>query len=154
VRGDGTVNSEVFAVMQTPDRFGRGVEFMRAALGDEMADGAIARHGDPAADVPSQMLDWSVENLFGFLLQRPGLPLRDKLIAMIGADVCSAASSAALIDHTRWALKSGIKPEELQEICFLLVWYCGMPKVRAALDIMSPVIDAFDASHETQLSDS
>jgi alkylhydroperoxidase/carboxymuconolactone decarboxylase family protein YurZ len=144
---------EVMAVMQVPDRFDRGIEFMRAALGDEMADGALARHRDPEADVPSQMLDWSVENLFGFLMQRPGLRLREKLIAMIGADVCSAASPAALVDHTRWALKSGITPEELQEICFLLVWYCGMPKVRAALDIMSPVMDAFDASQETELSD-
>jgi alkylhydroperoxidase/carboxymuconolactone decarboxylase family protein YurZ len=136
-----------------PDRFGHGIEFMRAALGDEAADLALSRHGDPDADVPSQMLDWSVENVFGFLLQRPGLHLREKLIAVIGADISSAASPAALSDHTRWALKSGISPEELHEICFLLVWYCGMPKVRAALDIMSPVIATFDPTREAKLGE-
>jgi alkylhydroperoxidase/carboxymuconolactone decarboxylase family protein YurZ len=136
-----------------PDRFGQGIEFMRAALGDDAADRALSRHRDPDADVPSQMLEWSVDNVFGFLLQRPGLRLREKLIAMIGADISAAASPAALSDHTRWALKSGISPEELHEVCFLLVWYCGMPKVRAALDIMAPVIETFDPRRETKLGE-
>lgn len=132
------------------DRFARGIEFMRGVLGEEAADRVAERHGDPAADVPSQMLDWAVENAFGFLLQRPGLPLREKLMVMIGADISSAASTAALLDHTRWALRNGVKPDELQEICFLLVWYCGMPRVRAALDVIQPEIEAFVLTGEPQ----
>ncbi len=134
--------------MSRPDRFNRGVELLRKALGDEAAEQVLARHDAPDLDVPGQMLDWAVENAFGFLLQRPGLSMRDKMIALLGSDIATMASAGALRDHTRWALKSGLSADQLYEICFLLVWYCGMPKVREAMEIMKPVIEELSASGE------
>ena len=39
---------------------------------------------------------------------------------------------------------------QLYEICFLLVWYCGMPSVREALDLVAEAIKDFQSAQEQQ----
>lgn len=114
-------------------RFRRGVEMMRVVAGDEAADRVASAHDAPHRDVPEQMLDWAVTNSFGFLFQRDGISMRDRSIVLIAMDIAMLRSSGALREHVGLALHSGVTPDEIYEICFLLVWYCGMPTVREAM---------------------
>ena len=116
------------------ERFRIGLALMRQMVGDEAADRAQANHDNPAKDVPGELLDWAIPNVFGFLLQRPGLSMRDKAIAMICVDIATMKSRGALREHVHLALLNDVTTDELFEICFLLVWYCGMPTIREALD--------------------
>lgn len=125
------------------ERFQIGVALMREMVGDEAADRALANHAIADKDVPTELLDWAIANAFGFLLQRPGLSMRDKTIAMLGVDIASMKSRGALREHVRLALLNGVTPAELFEICFLLVWYCGMPTIREALEDVRAAIDEF-----------
>ena len=114
-------------------RFRRGVEMMRVVAGDEAADRVVSAHEAAHRDVPEQMLDWAVTNSFGFLFQRDGISMRDRSLVLIAMDIAMRRSSGALREHVGLALHSGVTADELYEICFLLVWYCGMPTVREAM---------------------
>lgn len=132
--------------MDDEERFRIGVALMREMVGDEAADRAQANHDSPDKDVPGELLDWAIPNAFGFLLQRPGLSMRDKALAMICVDIATLKSRGALREHVHLALLNGVTADELYEICFLLVWYCGMPTIREALDEVRTAI----AQHDQQ----
>ena len=87
----------------------------------------------PHRDVPEEMLDWAVTNSFGFLFQRDGISMRDRSLVLVAIDIAMLRSSGALREHVGLALRSGVTADEIYEICFLLVWYCGMPTVREAM---------------------
>jgi 4-carboxymuconolactone decarboxylase len=114
-------------------RFRRGIEMMRVVAGDDAADRVVSAHDAPHRDVPEEMLDWAVTNSFGFLFQRDGISMRDRSLVLVAVDIAMLRSSGALREHVGLALHSGVTADELYEICFLLVWYCGMPTVREAM---------------------
>ena len=130
------------------ERFAHGIELMRTMVGDEQADRAAANQELPVKDVLGEFSDWAIENGPGFLLRRPGLSMRDKAIAMLGVDIASLKSRSALQEHARLALLNGVTSDELYEICFLLVWYCGMPSVREAMGVIAEAIDEFQSTLE------
>ena len=132
------------------DRFAAGIDLMREMVGDEAADRAVANRQAGLTEVTDELLDWAIETSFGFLMQRPGLSMRDKTIAMLGMDIATLKSDRALREHARLALLNGVTPNELYEICFLLVWYCGMPSVREALDLVAEAIKDFQSAQEQQ----
>jgi 4-carboxymuconolactone decarboxylase len=135
------------------ERFHLGVALMREMVGDEAADRALANHAEPDKDVPGQLLDWAIPNAFGFLLRRPGLSMRDKTIAMISVDISTMKSRGALREHVRLALLNGVTSDEIYEVCFLLVWYVGMPTIREAIEEVRVAVEEFesagDAASET-----
>jgi 4-carboxymuconolactone decarboxylase len=130
---------------ESQERFEKGIELMRRILGAEAAEFAVENHASETKSVAEEMLDWSVENAFGFLLQRPGLTMRDRAIAMVGADVASMKSRGAFRDHARLALLSGVTPNELYEICWLLFWYVGMPSTREAMEVVRETVAEFES---------
>jgi alkylhydroperoxidase/carboxymuconolactone decarboxylase family protein YurZ len=52
----------------------------------------------------------------------------------------------ALQEHTRYALACGFSPDELYEVCFLLVFYCGIEAVREASALITAAVDEYTAA--------
>ena len=134
---------------EAEERFRAGVALLREIAGDTVADGVLANHQTVERDVRGDLLDWAVGTSFGYLYQRPGLSMRDRAIAVLGVDIGMMRSRGALREHVKLALLSGVTPEELFEICFVLVWYCGMPTIREVLDEVRAVLESSSTGDDT-----
>ncbi|ODU04425.1 MAG: hypothetical protein ABS81_10260 [Pseudonocardia sp. SCN 72-86] len=115
--------------------FASGAQRLEAVLGSGPAEGlqrARARAeeaGDPERVTVPVGLTW------GWLLDRPGLSRRDRVIAMLAVDV-ARGSRNALRDHVRLALAEGVTSAELRELMLQLGPYTGYPATNDAGELL------------------
>jgi len=113
-----------------------GLERMAAALGPEAAQSArrdIERaraHGDGDAVELPIALTW------GWLMGRPGLSPRDRVLAMISVDI-ARGTSRALADHLRLAGSADVTAAELRELFVHLGPYAGYPALNDAWAVLA-----------------
>ncbi|WP_068272156.1 carboxymuconolactone decarboxylase family protein [Aldersonia kunmingensis] len=82
----------------------------------------------------------TVKQLFGQIWSRPGLPLRDRRLVVMGATAMLGRADL-LETQVRGALLSGdLNADELREIVLQLHYYVGWPNATAIMSAVEKVI--------------
>lgn len=110
-----------------------GGEAMQRGLFGE-PDGNLGIPG-PLAPGFAEMM---TEAVFGGIWTRPGLALADRMICTLAA-LASVQSLRTLRQHIAAALRIGLAPRAIQEICIQCGIYAGMPASAEALDVAAQV---------------
>jgi len=76
-----------------------------------------------------EMMDLTVEHLFGDVWSRPGLGLRDRSLITV-AVLAALGREAQLALHLRGALNLGLAPTELKEAFMHVAWTCAVARCR------------------------
>ncbi|RIV39207.1 carboxymuconolactone decarboxylase family protein [Micromonospora radicis] len=119
----------------------RGLARYASVLGEQSAQTIAARIGAAREDGPDAATAAAVPfaMTWGWLLERPGLSLRDRSLALVSVDVATRAHRA-LREHLRLALHSGVSAEELRELLLQLGPYVGFPPTIEAREILREVL--------------
>lgn len=79
--------------------------------------------------------------LFGGVISRERISMRDKRLLILGAILGSGADASLFEIHTRAALKNGeLHKADLEEICLILVNYCGHLRMSSIVPICNKLL--------------
>lgn len=134
----------------TEHEFTRGVERLRAVLGDSAGDRLIeqVRRAEGGGDASRVQLP--VAMTWGWLLERPGLSARERSLAMISVDVARGANRA-LHDHFLLALHLGVNEGQLRELLLQLGPYAGFPSTNDAGHVLTEVMTAWKVGQSGEI---
>jgi len=113
-----------------------GLERMAAALGPEAAQSARRDIERARARGDGDAVELPIALTWGWLMGRPGLSQRDRVLAMISADI-ARGTSRALADHLRLAGSAGLTAAELRELFVHLGPYAGYPALNDAWAVLA-----------------
>jgi 4-carboxymuconolactone decarboxylase len=85
-----------------------------------------------------EMMDITVEHLFGDIWSRPGLAVRDRSMVTV-AVLAALGRDQQLQLHMRGALNLGITQDELKELLIHVAHYSGWPTGMAGLSTLQRV---------------
>ncbi|MDI3261772.1 MAG: carboxymuconolactone decarboxylase family protein [Fulvimonas sp.] len=94
-------------------------------------------------------IGYLVSSTWGAAFHRPGLPLRDRAMLMIGTDL-ALGREGPLKDHIRIALHVGVTRQEIVEALFQSIFYVGAPGFVLGLKVAGEVFGAADAAQPAQ----
>ena len=100
---------------------------------------------EPSA-VMTDIMDVSVEHLFGDIWTRPGLKLRDRSMITVAA-LMVLVRPAQLKVHLKGALNVGISRKEIKEMAIHLAHYGGWPASMTAMSVVEEVFKEVDAEN-------
>ncbi len=103
----------------------------------EAGERVVAALADIAPDFAEMLLEFP----FGDIYTRPGLAVRDREIATIGALCAMGTAPAQLKVHVEAGLNVGLSREEITEILMQMAVYAGFP---AALNGLFAAKEVFD----------
>ncbi len=95
-------------------------------------------------EVNGEMIDITVEHLFGDIWSRPGLGLRDRSMITV-ATLVVTGKEAQLKVHLKGALANGVTREEITEMMIHLAHYAGWPCAMTGLTVAKAVFEELDA---------
>jgi 4-carboxymuconolactone decarboxylase len=151
---DGLAVQEKEDVMATLDeRFQKGLEMRQRLAGGQ---GRIFQGAVPMAyELAPDMYRISTECLYGSIWNRPGLDLKYRAVATLTVAAIQLAAPQVRA-QVRNALHVGITPEEIIELCMMIVFYGGIPAAYNALAVAKEIFaergmsvtlpETFDAS--------
>ncbi len=113
------------------------VELARRAFGDARADALLAAKGK------SKRTDFMTAMLWGWFLHRPGLPLTDRLVCILGS-LAPKGVEQPLRDYIQIGMAHGLHREKVREALFILSVYGGIPMAQWALSVADDVIERLD----------
>lgn len=105
--------------MANAEKFKKGAEVMEKLL------------GNAPDSAPNDLMEVTIENLFGDIWSRDGLELRDRSMITCAA-LIALGKEPELRVHFRGALNVGISPKQLEEMIIHLAHYGGWPSAMAA----------------------
>ena len=112
----------------------RGVELLAHMLGSEhFAD-------DPLTEHSRYLRDFTTEEIFGGLWQRPGLDLKTRSLCTLTSLISLARPESSLRNHVRGALANGATEQEILEVVVHSAFYAGFPAVVDALAVVTQVL--------------
>lgn len=94
-------------------------------------------------EVSQEMIDITVDHLFGDIWSRPGLNLRDRSMITVTTLVVTG-KEAQLKTHLKGALSNGVTRDEIKEIMIHLAHYGGWPCAMTGLTVAKTVFDEVD----------
>lgn len=103
------------------------------------------QRAEPSA-VMQDIMDVSVEHLFGDIWTRPGLKLRDRSMITVAA-LMVLVRPAQLKVHLKGALNVGISRKEIKEMAIHLAHYGGWPASMTAMSVVEEVFKEVDAEN-------
>ena len=125
------------------EKYRRGLAVRREVMGDTHVDKALSS----ATDFTKPLQDLVIENCWGEVWVREGLPRKTRSLITI-ATLAALKASNELKGHVRGALRNGCSVEEIQEVLLHSALYCGMPSgieaFRAAKEIIEEWQQATD----------
>lgn len=121
----------------------------RRARGDATMDKLSGGAGQPVLNAMRQdfpfLADAIVDYSLGDVWARPGLDDRTRQLAAVSA-FAATGNIQVLKIHAGYALKLGVKPEELKEIVYLTTVTAGFPRSIDAAQALREVFAAHAAS--------
>ncbi|MET9359445.1 carboxymuconolactone decarboxylase family protein [Streptomyces sp. NPDC006632] len=126
----------------TDERFERGLALLRTIGGQEHP--AVL---DSLADIAPGLGRMTVAFAYGDLLARPGLTLRQRQIATVGALAAMGNAAPQLRFHIDGALNVGVSPAEIVELLIHTAVYAGFP---AALNAIAAAREVFESRPGTE----
>ncbi|GAA2431596.1 carboxymuconolactone decarboxylase family protein [Streptomyces mauvecolor] len=124
----------------TGERYERGLAVLRTVGGQE--NPAVL---DSLADIAPALGHMTVAFGYGDVVSRPGLTLRQRQIATVGALAALGNAAPQLRFHIGGALNVGVSPAEIVEILIHTAVYAGFP---AALNGIGAAREVFEARPE------
>lgn len=123
------------------ERYRRGfarLQEVHGALGEDVLD--------KLREVAPDFADMVIAFPYGDLHSRPGLPARDRQMAIVSALAAMGNAEEELRIHMRGALNVGVTREELVELLMQLAPYAGFPVVLNALMTARALFADLDAA--------
>ena len=121
----------------TDDRLDKGWETVNKIN----AEGA-ARQWETLSAIAPDFARWIVESVYGDVLGRPQLSLRDREIATLAALATLGNAPTQLKAHVQGALNVGLSRAEIVEVLMQMAVYAGVPAAINALQIAGEVFEA------------
>jgi 4-carboxymuconolactone decarboxylase len=122
------------------DRFQRGLQLVRQI---NRAD--FERFQENFAGIAPDLVQYSVEYVFGDLLSRPGLDLKSRQMATVAALTALGNVEPQLKFHINGALNVGCTRQEIVEIITQLSAYAGFPVSVNGMNVAKEVFQERDA---------
>ncbi|MBN35770.1 MAG: 4-carboxymuconolactone decarboxylase [Rhodospirillaceae bacterium] len=94
-------------------------------------------------EVSQEMIDITVEHLFGDIWSRPGLNLRDRSMITVATLVVTSKETQLKV-HLKGALANGLSRDEIKEMMIHLAHYGGWPCAMTGLTVAKAVFDEID----------
>jgi len=121
--------------MTENDRRARGTEIMTKLFG-----------GPPTPSATSaDMMDVTIEHLFGDIWSRPGLGHRDRELITISV-IAALGFERQLRAHLKGALNAGVTRDEIKEVMIHIAHYAGWPAAMTGLTLAHEVFEEADAA--------
>ncbi len=114
----------------------------RAQRGNEMRMKLFGVAPEPSENF-KDIMDVTVEHLFGDIWTRDGLALRDRSLITV-ATLIALNREAQLRGHLRGALNVGVGREEIKEMIIHLAHYAGWPAAMTAMKIADEIFKERD----------
>ncbi|BBZ41122.1 carboxymuconolactone decarboxylase family protein [Mycobacterium conspicuum] len=89
--------------------------------------------------VADELIELSLEHVFGALWTRPGLDRRSRSLVTLGALIALRASDELKL-HFQIALNNGLTLEEIEEVIYHLTGYAGYPAAVSARKVANEVL--------------
>ena len=90
-------------------------------------------------DIAPDLAEWIISFSYGDVMSRPGLDLRSRQFATIGALTAMGTAAPQLKVHVNGALNVGCQPSEVIEVILQMAVYAGFPAAINALGIAREV---------------
>jgi 4-carboxymuconolactone decarboxylase len=116
----------------------------RAQRGNEMRMKLFGVAPEPSENF-KDIMDVTVEHLFGDIWTRDGLALRDRSLITV-ATLIALNREAQLRVHLRGALNVGVGREEIKEMIIHLAHYAGWPAAMTAMKIADEIFQERDGN--------
>jgi 4-carboxymuconolactone decarboxylase len=122
------------------DRFQRGLQLVRQINRDD-----FERFQENFAGIAPDLVQYSVEYVFGDLLSRPGLDLKSRQMTTVAALTALGNVEPQLKFHINGALNVGCTRQEIVEIITQLSAYAGFPVSVNGMNVAKEVFQERDA---------
>lgn len=113
------------------EEFEKGLKIFAEVYGDDQAQGLrnyLASDNDSFGKLQAQ---WSMEWAFGTVWAREELPRKLRSCAVLGM-VIGMGTADEIKYHTKMGVANGLTKDEIQEIYYSSIPYCGLPKSNLA----------------------
>jgi alkylhydroperoxidase/carboxymuconolactone decarboxylase family protein YurZ len=125
------------------ETFEKGVKVFGDVYGEDMAKGVrhYALEDDGFGHLQAK---WAMEWAFGSIWAREELPRKMRSCAVLGM-VIALRSYDEIKYHTRMALANGLTREDIQEIYYTSIPYCGLPVSNTAKSAIMEALKEMEA---------
>jgi alkylhydroperoxidase/carboxymuconolactone decarboxylase family protein YurZ len=112
------------------EAFERGVKVFGEVYGEDMAKGVrtYCEQGDQFGNLQAR---WAMEWAFGTIWTREALPRKMRSCAVLGMTI-GLGTYDEIKMHTKMGVANGLTRDEIQEIYYSAIPYCGLPKSNVA----------------------
>jgi alkylhydroperoxidase/carboxymuconolactone decarboxylase family protein YurZ len=107
------------------EAFEKGVAIFGEVYGEEMAKG-VREYAASSTDFGALQAQWAMEWAFGTVWSRDQLPRKMRSCAVLGM-VIGLGTADEIKYHTKMGLANGLTRDEIQEIYYTAIPYCGLP---------------------------
>lgn len=113
------------------EEFEKGLAIFREVYGDAQADGVRSLVESDMDIFGKLQAKWAMEWAFGTIWTREELPRKLRSCAVLGM-VIGMGTADEIKYHTKMGVANGLTREEIQEIYYTAIPYCGLPKSNLA----------------------
>ena len=113
------------------EAFDKGIKIFAEVYGDDQANGLrqyIASDNDGFGKLQAQ---WAMEWAFGTIWSREELPRKLRSCAVLGMTIGMGTADEIKM-HTKMGTANGLTRDEIQDIYYSAIPYCGLPKSNLA----------------------
>ena len=128
------------------ETFEKGLKIFGEVYGKDMADG-LRTYIDQGKDFGSLQGKWAMEWAFGTIWTRDELPRKMRSCAVLGM-VIGLRQADEIKYHTKMALANGLTKQEIEEIYYTSIPYCGLPISNTAKAAMMEAFAEVEANEK------
>lgn len=115
----------------------KGLEIFEEIYGEAAAN-AVKGHLE-TDDFGVEQAKWAIEFAFGTVWSREGLQRKTRSAAVLGM-LIALRQTEEIKYHTKMGIANGLTKNELEEILYTAVPYCGLPASNVAKDAMKEAL--------------
>jgi alkylhydroperoxidase/carboxymuconolactone decarboxylase family protein YurZ len=111
------------------EAFEKGLAIFEQVYGEAQAEGL--RGQIASDDFGNQQAKWAMEWAFGTIWTRDALSRKMRSCAVLGMTIALGTEDEVKM-HTKMGVANGLTKEEIQEIYYTAIPYCGLPRSNGA----------------------
>jgi alkylhydroperoxidase/carboxymuconolactone decarboxylase family protein YurZ len=128
------------------EAFEKGLKIFGDVYGKDMAEG-LRTHIEQGTQFGSLQGKWAMEWAFGTIWSRDELPRKMRSCAVLGM-VIGLRQVDEIKYHTKMALANGLTRQEIEEIYYTSIPYCGLPISNTAKEAIMEALAEVEASQK------
>lgn len=121
----------------------KGLQIFGEVYGDEAANGLKAYM--ETDDFGVEYAKWSTDFAFGTVWTRDGIERKMRSCAVLGMMI-ALRQSDEIYYHTKMGLANGLTRQEIEEVLYTTIPYCGLPAANVAKAAMRKAFNELDES--------